>query len=160
MMKRKVNTKKTSRKSLSSTFKHWDFKKPMPKYLTMTKNSGVALVEESDTNFRFAKFEISKIHSKEPKLLCPIRECKFKSKVTLNCFDEHCTTVHKWKPTACLIDGCQYVGYNSTILAQHKTMLHSKVFMKFLTCERLLVFLKDQAYKRLNMYTIVDRKRS
>ena len=65
--------------------------------------------------------------TREPQLLCPVLGCEFKANVTLNCFDEHCRTIHKWKPAACLIDDCQYVAYNQTTLAKHRTILHSSL---------------------------------
>ena len=71
--------------------------------------------------------------SREPQLLCPVLGCDFKANVTLNCFDDHCESVHKWKSAACLIDDCQYVGYNQTILAKHRTILHSSLNRSYAT---------------------------
>ena len=67
----------------------------------------------------------SRNHFAEPKLLCPIVGCKFKSNVTLNCFDEHCKSVHKWKTTPCLVGGCGYVAYSERNVIQHRSALHT-----------------------------------
>ena len=108
----------------------------MPKFFIMTRINGVAWVEDSDLNFQLGNSDNHFCyHFTEPKLLCPVIGCEFKANVTLHCFDEHCKSVHKWKPAACLIDGCQYTGYNSTILAQHKTMLHSSLNRSYATKE-------------------------
>ena len=45
--------------------------------------------------------------------------------LSLNCLDEHCKSVHKWKRFSCLVDDCKYVAHCKRTLMQHQTSMHT-----------------------------------
>ena len=61
----------------------------------------------------------------EGKIGCAVSGCDFEVGLNYNSLVQHCKTVHGWKDIPCSIDGCQFVAYNETTLARHRSLLHS-----------------------------------
>ena len=59
-----------------------------------------------------------------PDIYCSERTCKYKTKHSKQCLDNHMREIHGWADFPCKEDECEYVAYSKRCLAFHKTRFH------------------------------------
>lgn len=59
-----------------------------------------------------------------PDIYCSERTCKYKTKHSKHCLDNHMREFHGWADFPCNEDECEYVAYSKRCLAFHKTRFH------------------------------------
>ena len=59
-----------------------------------------------------------------PDIYCSERTCKYKTKHSKHCLDNHMREFHCWADFPCSEDECEYVAYSKRCLAFHKTRFH------------------------------------
>lgn len=64
--------------------------------------------------------------SKESKVYCTSKHCPFETRPSLNCFYDHCKTMHYWKEYPCSFEDCKFVGYNSQSYQAHLVSFHAR----------------------------------
>jgi len=59
-----------------------------------------------------------------PDIHCSERTCKYTTKHSKQCLDNHMREEHGWADFPCKEDECEYVAYSKRCLAFHKTRFH------------------------------------